>query len=298
MTDTDLSELLDRLGERTPVGPPPTADMVAAASRARRRRTTWLAAGSTAAVLVATIGVAVVLNGPSRQVLPEPAPGVPTPTQVVTPPGTRLVGIGHAAIAVPEEWGTNRLSCAEPQKDTVIIDQGAVCLADYPRPRDVDSVHVYPGWYGGVGQPNEVQRESFDLDGEPAERVATVCYHEHDQAAVCRGAVYVPDQAVTFVAESSSENPRAEVAEILSWIQMVPDQVAVPGFQDVNIHWYHAEISAGEHYRAALQMLGLRVEIVTEYRRGPEEGYVLDVQPPPGTMVGPGSVVRVTEVAR
>ena len=300
MTDHDLSDLLDRLGDRAPVGAPPTAAMLAAATRARRRRTTWLAVGSTAAVLAATVGVAAVLNRPAEQVLPEPAPGVVTPTPVVTPPGTRLVGLGHVAIAVPEDWGTNRLSCGTPQKDTVIIDQGFVCLAQFPRPKGVESVHVYPGWYGAYGERGKVETESFDLDGEPAERVTTICYHEFDDAALCRGAVYLREADATFVAESSSQDARSKVAEILSWVRVVTDRVAVPGFQEANINWYHQDISSAEHYRTALEMLGLQVEIVSREPRMGESihvGRILEVSPQPGTMLAPGSVVTVTESA-
>jgi hypothetical protein len=297
MTDHDLSDLLDRLGERAPVGSPPTEAMLAAAVHSRRRRTTWLAAGSTAAVLALTTGGVVVLTSEPEPVLPQPAPGIPTPTQQVAPPGTRFVGLGHASIAVPEGWGTNELRCGTPQQDTVIIDEGSVCLAYFPRPTGVESVFVYPGWYRGFANtPNEVQTESFDLDGEPAERVVTDCPTDINGYTLCRGAVYLPGQDVTFVAESSSEKAQSEVAEILSWIRILPGLVAVPGFQDAN-EWDHAEISRADHYREALETLGLRVEVASKDDRIRDEGYVLGVEPPPGTMLAPGSVVRVTEVA-
>jgi len=299
MTDHDISELLDRLGERAPVGPPPTAAMLSAATRSRRRRTTWLAAGASAAVLVVTIGGAAVLNRPAEEVLPAPAPGVPSPTQLVTPPGTRLVGLGHAAIAVPEEWGTNELRCGTPVKDTVIIDQGFVCLAYISRPKGVESVHVYPGWYGGFGERSLVETESFDVDGEPAERVATACVDEYDRSIDCRGAVYLPAADVTFLAVSSSQNARAKIEEMLTWIRVVPDWVGVPGFQDAN-HWEHAEISESDHYREAVGVLGLRVEVVSRKPRNGESvdpGTILGVEPQPGTMLAPGSTVTVTEVA-
>ena len=292
MTDHDLSDLLDRLGDRAPVGPPPTAAMLAAATRGRRRRTTWLAVGTAAAVTVGGLSLLRDSSDPANL-----GPADPSPTSVVTPAGTRLVGLGHAAIAVPEEWGTNRVRCAAPQKDTVIIDQGAVCLADFPRPEGVESVSVHPRWYGGFGRPNEVETQSFDLDGEPAERVATACV-DGDGPAVCTGAVYLPGQEVSFVADSSSRDARARVEEILSWIRVVPDRVGVPGFQDVNHNWYHEDITAGEHYRTALEILGLQVEVVAESRQGvsEEEGYILGVEPQPGTMVAPGSVVLVIEI--
>jgi hypothetical protein len=300
MTDHDLSDLLDRLGERVSVGPPPSAAVLAAATRARRRRTTWLAVGSAVAVLAATIGGAVLLNNDSEHVLPQPAPGVPTPTQVATPPGTRLVGIGHLAIAVPEEWGTNALRCGEPMQDTVIIDQGVVCLARFGRQKGVESVHVYDGWYGGFGERSKAETAPFDIDGEAAERVATICPPEYTEFAVCHGAVYLPEADVTFLADSSSQDSRAKVDEILSWILVVPDKVAVPGFQQANIRWDHQYISTGEHYRTMLETLGLGVEVLIRqprYGESLEEGRILDVSPHPGTMLAPGSVVHVTEVA-
>jgi hypothetical protein len=295
MTDHDLSDLLERLGERTSVGPPPTDAMLAGASRDRRRRTAWLAAGAAAAVAVTVGGVA--LLGSSS----DPAgngPADPSPTSFVTPPGTRLVGVGHAAIAVPEEWGTNRVICANPHEDTVVIDLGAVCLAYHPRPRGVESVEVVPGWYGGFGEQSEVETESFEVDGEPAERVATACPTEDADYTFCRGAVYLPDQDVTFLAESTSRGGRAKVAEILSWIKVVPGLVGVPGYQDVNYGWYHQKISPSEHYADAVEALGLRVEVVAEEDQVRKEGSVLRVEPRPGTMAAPGSVVTVTEVVR
>lgn len=299
MTDHDISELLERLGERTAVRPAPTATMLATAAHARRRRTTWLAVGA-AALLAVTIGGTAVLKSAGEETPSDRHPAVPTPTQLVTPPGTRLVGIGHAAIAVPEQWGTNRMFCATPLEDTVVIDLGAVCLAYRSRPRGVESVEVHGGWFGGVGQQGEVATEPFEVDGEPAERIATDCPPEYNGISVCRGAVYLPGADVTFVAESSSEDSRAKVDEILSWILVVPDRAGVPGFQDINFTWYHAEISPAQHYRAALESLGLRVETVARKSRNGEsieEGDILGVDPLPGSMLALGSLVTVTEVA-
>jgi hypothetical protein len=182
-------------------------------------------------------------------------------------------------------------------KDTVIIDPGGVCRAYVPPPKGVESVDVYPGWYGGFGQRSEVRVESFDIGGEPAERVATTCEPEFHGTTFCRGAVYLPDADVTFLADSSSQDSRAKVDEILSWIRVVRGQVAVPGFRDINIDWYQHDVSAGEHYRSELEDLGLRAEVVAEPRRVLTEGHILRVVPEPGTMLAPGDTVTVTEVA-
>jgi len=58
MTDQDaLSELLERLGERTSVGPPPVAVMLARARRARRRRTVMASTAAMVAVVASVGGV-------------------------------------------------------------------------------------------------------------------------------------------------------------------------------------------------------------------------------------------------
>jgi len=294
MTDHDLSDLLERLGERSPVGPAPTAQMLADAGRSRRRRTTWVAA---AAVLAVVGGVAVL----GQQTGPGDGDGGPAtdptsgPTRFVPPAGTRLVGVGHAAIAVPEGWGTNELHCGTPQKDTVIVDQGAICMALVPRSAGIESILVVPGWYGGSGERGEVETQPVEIDGEAAERVPTTCRPEHDDVRVCRGAIHLPGPAVTFLADSSSADARAQVDEMLTWIHLVPGLTAVPGYQGADND--HQDDDAGEHYRAELAALGLEARTVTEKRPGMPAGYVLGVDPQPGTMLEPGATVTLTEVA-
>lgn len=88
---------------------------------------------------------------------------------------------------------------------------------------------------------------------------------------------------------------KRRVEEILSWIHIVPDRVAVPGFGAANMD--HQDDDAGEHYRAALEAAGLQVAVITEPRPGFKSGYVLGVSPGPGTMVDPGDAVSMTEIA-
>ena len=92
----------------------------------RRRRVVITLAS--AALVVTVIGGTVLASTLGGAANPGPPAGSPSP--IVTPPGTRLVGVGHAAIAVPEEWGTNKALCGVPQQDTVVIDVAAVeaCL--------------------------------------------------------------------------------------------------------------------------------------------------------------------------
>lgn len=99
----------------------------AGAARRRRRRAAALSAVGMAAAVVAVGGTMVLVGGPN------PAPPVASTPPV--PAATRLVGIGHAAIAVPTQWAANQLGCGTPLKDTVIIDAGPqnLCLVDRPK---------------------------------------------------------------------------------------------------------------------------------------------------------------------
>jgi heat shock protein HslJ len=95
MTDPDLSELLERAGERTHVGPPPIASMVAGASRTRRSRTLMLAAGASAAVLLMAGGATVLTtlggNAPQSPTLAgSPSPRLSAPAEV--PPAGSVEG--------------------------------------------------------------------------------------------------------------------------------------------------------------------------------------------------------------
>jgi len=113
MTDHDLTDLLDRLGERTPVGAPPTEAMLGDAVRLRRRRTAWVAVGAAAAVAVVAGGLAAVTRGSDPGGEPD-GPAVSEPTTFVPPEGTRIVGIGHTVVTVPRGWATNGWRCGTP----------------------------------------------------------------------------------------------------------------------------------------------------------------------------------------
>lgn len=98
MTDPNLTELLERAGERTPVWPPPIQHIVAGARRTRRRRALMLTA-ATAAAIVATVGGTIVLSAFDSSSPDHPAPAASslshepgTPTPPVTSTSTDLEG--------------------------------------------------------------------------------------------------------------------------------------------------------------------------------------------------------------
>lgn len=285
MSDRDLSDLLERAAGRVAVGPAPIDAMLLGAARARRRRTLTAVLGSAAAVAVVVTGAAA-LDAPERAPGPNPPAASSGQDPQPVPAGTRLVGLGHAAIAVPEEWGTNDTRCGEPQKDTVVIDVGAVETCLTPRPADVDSVEL------SQGEPrfDFHADETFAIDGVEVERQETTCEPGgFDGREVCAGTVRIPSMRVSFRAESSTG--AAEVDRILTWIRIVPERVGVPGFQMTALK--HQE-RAADKYVEALEAAGLSAEVRTRKVPALEPGHVLDVAPAPGTMLEPGSGVEVT----
>lgn len=285
MTDHDLARLLERSAERIPVGTPPLPEMQVAANRLRRRRTTTRAAVVAAAVIAIVGGTTLVAAQDTSPSLDGPADTQPAGP---VPAGTRLVGIGHSAIAVPEDWATNALQCGTATEPTVVIDVTVIETCGLLSPKTFDNVWVEQGVNRSMFSPVE----NFEIDGVAAQRDETTCTRYGDQGSQCSGTVFVPSANASYRAQAATKQ-RAE--EILSWIHIVPDRVAVPGFGSANMD--HQDDDAGEHYRAELEAAGLRVEVIAEPRPGFKPGYVLGASPGPGTMVEPGEVVTMTEIA-
>lgn len=273
---TDLKALLERTAAHTPVGPPPLEALYTGAAKRRRHRAVAWSALSAAATVTAIVGTALTLN-----------PGRDTTSPAAPPVATRLVGIGHAAIAVPTTWGTNQFSCTTPTADTVLIDIGVVNLCAMPRPAGVESVQL------GRGVPRMFAfqaDETLEIDGVPAQRQRTTCEVEGwKHVQVCSGAVWIPSRDVWFWAQSSTAAD--EVDRILRRIVLVPDRVAVPLFRT-----YDSEGRAplADAYVGQLTRLGLKPALRTTKSPNYATGTIHTVSPGAGTMLAPGATVTVT----
>jgi hypothetical protein len=260
----------------------PLAEARVGAKTRRRRVVITLASTAVVGMAIGGTVLASILGGIAD---PGPPAGSP-PGPIVTPPGTRLVGAGHAAIAVPKEWGTNKALCGVPQQDTVVIDVAAIEACLPRRPRGVDSVEIRTGPPPFYYHADETTL----IDGVPAERQKTAC--SPGGRPVCIGITYLPSLGVMFIADSSTS--RAEVDRILSWIRIVPDRIAVPGVDKIRTD---EQGGARATYVDVLHRASLTAEIHAKTVPGSPAGYILAVSPAPGTMVEPGAVVMVTVVA-
>lgn len=277
MNESKLTELLEQAGERTTVGPPPIEAMRAGATRRRRRRTAAISLAAAAAVVVAVGGTALLTAPGTNPEQTKPPVASQAPEQL------RLVGLGHVAIAIPREWGTNQHRCGTPQRDTVMINLGAINLCLPPRPSGVESLQLGTGKPGKY-DPKFSADEIFEIDGVRAERQRTTCTKTGD--LLCSGMVFVPSLSVWFQVESSTS--AAEVDRVLQRIRVVPDLVGVPAVDALD----------KQAYTDLLIAQGLRPEarIVKVSQNTLEQ--IIEVSPAAGTMVKPGSKVTFTVTER
>ncbi|MFI7061056.1 PASTA domain-containing protein [Kribbella sp. NPDC050124] len=284
MNESKLTDLLERAAERTTVGPPPIDAMHARTTRVLRRRTAVVSVAAALAVVAAAGGTAL-LTRPNAS----DTPSVTSTSPQVAPAETRLVGVGHAAIGIPTEWGTNKEACGTPVADTVMFDVGFVHLCLMPRPAGVESVWILDGKTRFFEFAAD---ETFQIDGVRAERQRTSCVSESsDKVTVCSGAVYLPSLDVKFYAQSSTN--AAEVDRMLERITIVPDRVGVPAFRTLE----PKDGNSGAKYADALRALGLKPDIQTRKWPSYTPGELMRVMPEPGTMVRPGSTVTLIVVA-
>ncbi|WBQ03531.1 PASTA domain-containing protein [Kribbella sp. CA-293567] len=289
MNESELTDLLERAGEQTPVGPPPLEALHAGARRRRRRRTAAVSSAAAAAVLIAAGGTALLVAPGTNPKIPAAS----TPPSAL-PAEMRLVGLGHVGVTVPKEWGTGQVRCMTPQQDTVLVGPRPAHFCATSRPAGVESVEL------GAGDPGPHYRFGFrpdvrfELDGVRAERQRTSCAAGgFGGGDVCSGMVYFPTLKIWFRAESSTN--AGEVDRILERIRVVPDRVGVPEHEQL---LPNGSDVTGQRYADLITSLGLRPVIITAKSPNYPAGELLRVSPVPGTMVTPGTKITLTVTAR
>lgn len=277
MMERELTDLLNSVADEVRVGPAPLGAVETRARGLRRRRIAGYSAASLVALGALVGGFTVVTQDePNILVLEGPNDS-----------GVRLVGVGHAAIAVPAAWPTMELECPGALYDSVVFDDGsATTCTPVPGPTaGVEIVRIVRG------EPALVQPvEQAQINGVEVQRQVPRCNLVGD-VSTCTGAVYIPSESVTFLVTSTTD-PQT-VHRLLDSIRIVPDRVGVPDSQTVNV----AERgNAANAYIKALEGLGLSVEVTNQWRPKYPTGWILGVSPEAGTMLAPGSMVTLTVV--
>jgi hypothetical protein len=287
MNDDDATRLLNQLAERVSVGPAPVEDVIRSGQKARvhRRRTTVFAvAASVALVLVGGIGIRQLLQ-PGGHVA---AVAGPDATAAPAPAGTRLVGIGHAAIAVPEGWGTNQTMCGKPQANTVVIDQGVVPLCATTLPQTVSDVRlqVSPDL---SNSPEFTIAAPITVDGVTAMKTSLRCTSEGSLAShrskLCTQSLWIEQEQAQFTVTS----PHADtVRRLLDSVRIDEGYVAVP------FTYNQASVRDAQSFVEAAKSLGLQVQTRFDRASNSPAGWIVGVDPAVGSMLKPGATVQVT----
>lgn len=210
---------LDRLWDEIPVDHLPVDELLVAGQARRRRRRTAVAGAAVAAALVVAAGILGVqgLQGS-------------LPDQMVAEPGraaaTRLVGIGHVAVAVPASWEENDASCNSPIRDTTYFPWPQDCIGPHRLVSSVAITALPPSRSVG-GFPN------LTADGEVQghQVVASQATCSPGQGESCRQTFGVPDLRAYFSVTIPQDDGNAldEVRAIRESLTVLPpDQVAVP----------------------------------------------------------------------
>jgi hypothetical protein len=288
MTEHRLTRLLAHHAAEVRVGPAPVHAVRAARARARRtRRLGFLAAvGASAAVTAVVVGLtsATPPQGPTSTASPATTPetSAPEPQPDTARPGHRLVGLDDVAVEVPTSWGTNATRCGTPVRDTVVVDQGAICTALVPWPDDVTSI--------GLRRPYRGEDLDALTTGEVAGLPALVgelaC-----AAPVCSRVAVLTEHDVVVQVDSTAG--RAAVDAAFDTVRVLERHVPVPEL-DAVVGARGRSVAA---YVEALIEAGLRARVVEVVDRRIDPGFVLDARPAAGTVVAPGSTVVLEVVA-
>lgn len=289
LTDDRTRDLLRSAVADLTVSDAPADELVRRGRQTRRRTRVAAVVGGVAAVGLIAVGSAVVAdmggvaNEPAATQPTAPTETPPPSTQngLVTSPGTRLVGMGPIAVAVPQSWGANDIRCGTPLSDTVVFSTGARdCLVEQ---RDVSSVH-----FGRIGrwEPRTWERNAttaMDLGEIDITRSEIGPYHEglgEPTYPFSVGVVTVPDYDVAMWVVSTDEEL---IRSVLDSVREIPSgYVAVPVRSAASRTWpYEADA-------------GLDVRQVSVYREGVSPGVLLSSDPPLGSIVPRGTRVRLT----
>jgi len=181
-------------------------------SRRSRTRPALLAGAAAVLVLASVVAVRWWPDQPDARAALPTLPSFP-----VAPPGTRLVGYGDVAVAVPTRWEHNAVSCGSEGSDTVIYPDAAVegRCATSPGASSITFADPppYPSPYRAA--PDEV--------GEVGDRVVLGTAVSRTDAGY-EQTLLVPGSGFSMVVRSPD---RSVVVEVAASMRVVPDGFTV-----------------------------------------------------------------------
>jgi hypothetical protein len=233
-----------------------------------------LAAAAVALVVVAAAVLLPDRNGESRGVS---NPSSTSPSAPQAPPGTRLVGMGRLAVAVPESWGTNDEKCGSALSNTVIFEADGVVWCGLAHRPHVSALHIVSAT-SPLALPWIYQHlTASELDGLTIERTPTNTGNEGSA-----GALVARSEGVVMYVTSPD---RAVVESVLDSVIVLPAGWATIPF--------NPDLPLLPHERVALKRVGLNVEITRRDLPGRSAGALIGATPAFGSVVPVGSTVHL-----
>ncbi len=288
LTDDRTRDLLRSAVADLTVRDAPADELLRRGRKVRRRTRVIAGVGVAAAVGLVVVGSVVLFDTTNRAdqpattattatTAPSETPPPSTQNGLVTPPGTRLVGMGPIAVAVPQSWGTNDVRCGTPLSDTVVFE-GTGTRSCLVKQRDVSSVH-----FGNITW--EQKGTTIDLGEVEITRGDIYEVPRAQKYPFSVGRITVPSHDVAVRVLSTDEEL---IRRILDSVRDIPaGYVAVPATSAASSTTWPFEQDAG-----------LEVRTVIVYRAGVPPGVLLSSDPPFGSIVPEGSRVRRTVSGR
>ncbi|MEP6527950.1 MAG: hypothetical protein ABJA86_12400 [Nocardioidaceae bacterium] len=253
----------------------------------RRSVKRWaIPALAAAAVAIVVVSAAVLLpdrNGESRGVSNHPST---SPLAPQAPPGTRLVGMGRLAVAVPEGWSTNDEKCGIPLSNTVLFEANGqrTCLITL-RPK-VSALHIVSTTSAFARPWMNQDLPSSEVDGVTIERSPTRTGGDpplaHMGNGLAVGALVAPSEGV--VMWMTSPDPTVVDSVLDSVIVLPAGWVTIP---------FNPNLPLLPNELVALKRIGLNVEITRRDLPGRSAGALSGVTPAFGSVVPVGSTVHL-----
>jgi hypothetical protein len=212
-------------------------------------------------------------NGESRGVSNHPST---SPSAPQAPPGTRLVGMGRLAVAVPKGWSTNDEKCGSALSNTVIFEANRVVWCGLAHRPHVSALHIVSATSPLALPWIYAHLTASELDGIKIQRTPTSTGNEGSA-----GALVARSQGVVMYVTSPD---RAVVESVLDSVMVLPaGWVTIPFNPDLPLL----------PNEVALKRIGLNIEITRRHLPGRSAGALIGATPAFGSVVPVGSTVHL-----
>jgi hypothetical protein len=146
-------------------------------------------------------------------------PRPPDEEGLSAPVGTRWLGSGAAAIAVPESWSSDRTDCLAILGPAFAPDSIRGCAVER---RSGEDTVVVVGTLEGFGGPFPSEDATpIRIDGVDAELLGIACQRGGTFAHACSAAIRIPSEDVTFFVQS--DRGVDLIHRLLDSVRVLPD---------------------------------------------------------------------------